>query len=331
MKPRVFVTRRIPEEGLSMIREAAEMKLWEEELPPPHAVLLQEAREAEGILCLLTDKITAELMDQSPRLRVVSNCAVGFDNVDIPAATARGIPVGNTPGVLTDTTADFAFALLMAAARRIPEGVDYVRAGRWKTWGPMLLTGPDVHHSTLGIVGFGRIGQAMAWRAVGFDMRVLYYSSQRRRDLEESMGIEFADFHTLLRESDFISIHTSLNDRTRHLFNRDAFARMKKSAIVINTARGPVIDTDALCEALSTGRIRAAALDVTDPEPISLDSPLLKLPNCIVVPHLASASVATRARMAKMAAANLVAGLRGECLPTCVNPEVYDAGLRRVR
>ncbi len=330
MKPRVFVTRRIPEESLSRIRAVADMRLWEDELPPPHPVLLQEAKEAEGILCLLTDKISAELMDASPHLRVVSNLAVGFDNVDIAGATARGIPVGNTPGVLTDTSADFAFALLMAAARRIPEGVDYVREGKWKTWGPMLLTGPDVHHSTLGIVGFGRIGQAMAWRAVGFDMRILYYSSKRRCDLEESMGVRFVDFETLLRESDFISIHTSLNERTRRMFNRDAFACMKNSAIVINTARGPVIDSDALCEALSTGQIRAAALDVTEPEPIPPDSPLLRLPNCIVVPHLASASVATRARMAEMATANLLAGLRGENLPTCVNPQVYEIGLRKI-
>jgi glyoxylate reductase len=330
MKPRVFVTRRIPDEGLVMIRGEAEMRIWEEEMPPPRAALLEECREAEGLLSLLTDRIDAELMDSSPRLRVISNYAVGFDNVDIDAATRRGIPVGNTPGVLTDTTADFAFALLMTSARRIVEGVDYVRGGQWKTWGPMLLTGPDIHHSTLGIVGFGRIGQAMAWRAIGFDMRVLYCSSKRRPDLEESMGVRCVDMDTLLSNSDFISIHTSLSERTRHLFNRGAFARMKPSAIIINTARGPVIDPEALYEALAAGRIRGAALDVTEPEPIPLDSRLLNLPNCIIVPHLASASLATRAKMAEMAAANLVAGLRGENLPTCVNLRVYDQCLRQI-
>ncbi len=327
--PKVFVTRVIPEEGLVMLRKAAEVEVWQDELPPPYPTLLQKIKNADGLLSLLTDKIDPNLMDSNPHLKVVSNMAVGFDNIDVPAATARGIPVGNTPGVLTDTTADFAFTLLMSAARRIPEGVDYVRAGKWKTWGPMLLTGPDIHGATLGIIGFGRIGQGMAKRASGFDMRVLYYDVYRREDLEKSMGVMYADVDTLLRESDFITVHTDLNEKTRHLINAAAFAKMKRSAILVNSARGPIVDPNALYDALKSGKIAAAALDVTEPEPIPMDSALLKLPNCIIVPHIASASIATRAKMAEMAAANVIAGLRGDKLPTCVNPEVYEKGIRK--
>jgi glyoxylate reductase len=328
-KPKIFVTRLIPEEGLAMLRDVVEMKVWEDELPPPHDVLQKEVREIDGLVSLLTDKIDAELMDLNPRLKVVSNYAVGYDNIDIPAATARGIPVGNTPGVLTDTTADLAFTLLMASARRIQESIDYVRAGKWKTWGPMLLTGLDIHGATLGVVGFGRIGQGMAKRASGFGMRVLYYDVHRREDLEKSMGVTYADMDTLLRESDFITMHTDLNESTRHMLNAAAFAKMKRTAYVINTARGPIIDPQALYDALQAGKIAGAALDVTEPEPIPMDSPLLKLPNCLIVPHIASASVATRAKMAQMAAANLVAGIRGDKLPTCVNPAVYEKGIRK--
>ncbi len=328
-KPKVFVTRLMPEEGLAIVREAADAKIWQDDLPPPHDVLLEQVREVDGLLSLLTDRVDAHLMDSAPRLRVVSNLAVGYDNIDIPAATTRGIPIGNTPGVLTDTTADFAFTLLMAAGRRLQEGIDYVRAGKWKTWGPMLLMGQDIHGATLGIIGFGRIGQGMAARSAGFGMRVLYYDVHRRQDLEQSMGVTYADLDTLYRESDFITIHTDLNEQTRHMINQDALAKMKRTAVVINTARGPIVDPDALYIALKSGRIGGAALDVTEPEPIPVDSPLLTLPNCIVVPHIASASVATRGKMARVAANNLVAGLRGERLPACVNPEVYDRGIRK--
>ncbi len=268
-------------------------------------------------------------MDSAPRLKVVSNLAVGYDNIDIPAATERGIPVGNTPGVLTDTTADFAFTLLMAAGRRLQEAIDDVRAGKWRTWGPMLLMGQDIHGATLGIIGFGRIGQGMAARSAGFGMRVLYYDVYRRQDLERSMGVTYADLDTLYRESDFITVHTDLNEKTRHMINQDAFSKMKRTAIVINTARGPIVDPEALYEALKTGRIGGAALDVTEPEPIPIDSPLLTLPNCIIAPHIASASVATRGKMARIAADNLIAGLRGDRLPACVNPEVYERGIRK--
>ncbi len=329
MKPKVFVSRLIPDEGLNLVLDACDAEVWQDELPPPREILLEKIRDKVGLLSLLTDKIDAELMDMNPQLRVVSNYAVGFDNVDIPAATARGLPIGNTPGVLTDTTADFAFTLLMSAARRVVEGADYVRAGKWKTWGPKLLMGVDVHGATLGLVGFGRIGQAMAKRASGFDMRVLYYDQYRRADLEQSMGVMYADMDTLLRESDFISIHTDLNATTRHMFNADAFSKMKASAILVNTARGPVIDHAALYDALSSGKIRVAALDVTEPEPIPMDSPLRTLPNCLVVPHIASATIATRGKMAEMAAKNLIAGVNGERLPTPVNPEVYDKEMRK--
>ena len=263
------------------------------------------------------------------RLRVVSNYAVGFDNIDIPAATARGLPVGNTPGVLTDTTADMAWTLLMSTARRVVEGADYVRAGKWKTWGPLLLLGEDVHHATLGIVGFGRIGQGMARRASGFDMRVLYHDVYRREDLEKSMGVTYADIDTLLRESDFITVHTDLNEQTRHMFNAAAFDKMKPTAILVNSARGPIIDPDALYDALKEGKIRAAGLDVTEPEPIPMTSRLVGLPNCLIVPHVASASIATRGKMAEMAARNLIAGVKGERLPTPVNPEVYENEIRK--
>ncbi|MCD6291518.1 MAG: D-glycerate dehydrogenase [Anaerolineae bacterium] len=323
-KPKVYVTRLIPEEGLNMILEACEAEVWEGELPPPREVLLEKVKGKDGLLCLLTDRVDVELMDTAGALKVISNYAVGYDNIDVKAATERGIPVGNTPGVLTDTTADFAFALLMAVARRVVEGSDYVRAGKWKTWGPRLLLGQDVHGATLGIVGFGRIGQAMARRAKGFNMKVLYYDIHRREDLEQSMGVQYTDMDTLLRESDFVTIHTNLNESTYHLIDQEALAKMKPTAILINTARGPIVDTEALAEALEQGKIRAAGLDVTDPEPINRDNPLLKLPNCVITPHIASASVATRGLMARMAAENLLAGLRGERLPNCVNPEVYE-------
>ena len=329
MKPKVFVSRIIPDEGLNLILEACDAEVWQEELPPPHNVLLEKIKDKVGLLSLLTDKIDAELMDLNPQLRVVSNYAVGFDNIDIQAATERGLPVGNTPGVLTDTTADFAFTLLMSAARRVVEGADYVRAGKWKTWGPKLLTGVDIHGATLGLVGFGRIGQAMAKRASGFDMRVLYYDQYRREDLEQSMCVTFVDMDTLLRESDFVSIHTDLNASTRHLFNANAFSKMKTTAILINSARGPIVDPNALYDALSAGKIRAAALDVTEPEPINMDSPLVHMPNCLIVPHIASASIATRGKMAEIAAKNLIAGVNGERLVTPVNPEVYEKGIRK--
>lgn len=325
--PRVFVTRIIPSQGLDLVQAHCDVDLWTADLPPARHLLLERVRGVDGMLSLLTDRIDGEVMDAAgPQLRVISNHAVGYDNVDVAAATRRGIPVGNTPGILTDATADFAFALLMAAARRVVAGERYVRAGQWQTWGPSLLLGPDVHGGTLGIIGFGRIGQAVAQRARGFEMRVLYYDPSAPPASPE-LNATAADLDTLLQESDFVTLHTPLTPETRGLMNRERFALMKRTAILINTARGGVVEPQALYDALKTGQIFAAALDVTDPEPIPPDSPLLTLDNLIIVPHIASASFATRQKMALMAAQNLIAGLQGERLPNCVNPEVYEGKL----
>jgi glyoxylate reductase len=323
MKPKVFVSRVIPDKGLELIREFCEVDLWQEDLPPSREDLLRHVQGVDGFLSLLTDRVDSEIMDAAgEQLKVISNHAVGFDNIDVPAATARGIPVGNTPDVLTDATADFAFALLMAVARRIPEGERYVHEGKWKTWGPRLLLGVDIKGATLGLIGFGRIGKAVARRAAGFDMRVIYYDPKEAKDSSE-LNASRVDFETLLHESDFISIHAPLTSNTRHLIDAEALSKMKPNAVLINTARGPVVDPDALYEALKANRIFGAGLDVTEPEPILLDSPLLELDNVIVVPHIASASHSSRDQMSWLAAQNLIAGLKGERLPHCVNPQVY--------
>jgi glyoxylate reductase len=322
-QPKVFITRRLPTD-LEQLQQVASVEVWTERQPPPYEVLLEKVKRIDGLLCLLTDRIDRQLMEAGTSLKVISQMAVGYDNIDIPAATARQIPVGHTPGVLTDATADFAWALLMAAARRVVEGDRFTRAGEWQTWEPDLLLGPNVTGATLGIVGFGRIGQAVARRAKGFEMRILYASRHRcNSELEQSLGVEFAEFDRLLCESDFVTIHTPLSDETYHLFSDRQFERMKPSAILINTARGAVVNPDALYRALSNGQIAGAALDVTEPEPIPMDSPLLTLNNLIIVPHLGSASRQTRAKMANMAIENLMAGLRGDRLPYCVNPQVY--------
>ncbi len=324
-KPRVFVSRIIPDEGLDAVRAACEVDLWTDELPPPRDELLRRVSGVDGLLSLLTDTVDDELLDAAgSQLKVVSNFAVGFDNIDVDACTRRRIPAGNTPGVLTETTADLAFALLMAAARRIPEGVDHVRGGHWRTWGPMLLMGVDVHGATLGIVGFGRIGREMARRGRGFGMRILYQDVNPATPEEEAeLGARRVEMDELLRESDFISLHVNLTDETHHLIDADALRAMKKTAVLVNTSRGPVVDAEALDHALRGGEIFAAGLDVTDPEPLPATHPLVGLPNCIVVPHIASASRVTRGKMAAMAAANLISGVHGERLPTPINPEVY--------
>lgn len=325
-KPRVLVTRIIPDAGLDLVNEAADVDLWEDELPPPRDELLRRVAGVDGILSLLTDRVDDELLDAAgAQLKVVSNFAVGFDNIDVPALTRRRIPAGNTPGVLTETTADLAFALLMAAARRIPEGVEYVRAGKWRTWGPLLLMGVDIHGATLGIVGFGRIGREMARRGRGFGMRILYHDVHPASpDEEAELGARRVEMADLLREADFVSLHVNLTEETQHLIDADALRAMKPTAVLVNTSRGPVVDPAALEGALREGEIFAAGLDVTEPEPLPADHPLVRLPNCVVVPHIASASRVTRDRMAQMAAENLLAGLRGERLPTPINPEVYD-------
>jgi len=322
LKPKVYVTRLLPQVAMDKIQAFCDAKVWEGDLPPPRDMLLQNVVGVQGLLSLLTDKVDAELMDRAPNLKVVSNCAVGFDNVDVKEATKRRILVGNTPGVLTETTADFAFALLMAAARRVVEGDRVVRAGKWKTWGPMILLGQDIHNATLGIVGFGRIGIAVARRAKGFGMRILYTDIVRNKQAENELGLEYVTMERLLGESDFITIHTNLTPETHHLIGRKQFENMKPTAILVNTSRGPIVDNMALYDALRTGKIGYAALDVTEPEPIPVDHPLLTLENIVVVPHIASASVATRTKMALMAAENLIAGLKGEMPPNPVNPDV---------
>jgi glyoxylate reductase len=322
---KVFVTRQLPEEALSIIRPVAGTEVWPGELPPPREMLLEKVAELDGLLCLLTDKIDAELLDRAPKLRVVSQMAVGYDNVDVAACTARGVAVGNTPGVLTETTADLTFALLLATARRIVEADRYTRSGEWQTWSPMLLTGPDVHHATLGIIGMGRIGYEMARRARGFEMTVLYTDTRRSEAAEGDFGARYVDMDTLLAESDFVTVHTPLLPETRHLMGAAQFAKMKPTAIFINTSRGPVVDQAALYEALKSRTIAAAGLDVYEIEPLPLDDPLLTLDNAVLLPHIGSASIATRTKMAVLAAENLVAGLEGRPLPNPVNPEVSRA------
>lgn len=316
--PAVFLTRLIRERGLEMLREPCQLDVWEADLPPSRDVLLQRVQGVDGLLCLLSDRIDAEVMDVAgPNLKVISNHAVGYDNIDLSAARQRGIKVGNTPGILTDATADFAFALLLAAARRVVDGEHMVRQGNWKTWGPSILLGPDLVGATLGIIGFGRIGQALARRAQGFEMRVLYDDPSAADEFPE-LNATKVDFETLLRRSDFISLHTPLTPETQGLMNAHAFSLLKPGAVLVNTARGGVIDQDALYQALKNGQLFAAAIDVTDPEPLPMDSPLLELENLIITPHIASASYQSRDQMAVLAAENLLAGLRGEPLPYAV-------------
>jgi len=322
---RVYITRRIAEEAVEMLREFAELKLWPEpDVPPPYDVLLQEVRDVDGVVCLLTDRIDAGLIGASRKLRVISNVAVGYDNIDVAAATARSIMVCNTPGVLTETTADLAWALIMAAGRRISEADRYLRAGRWKSWSPQLLLGQDIHGATLGIIGFGRIGQAVGRRAKGFGMKLVYTDTERQVEVERETGAEFVALPELLRRSDFVSIHTSLTAETRHLIGARELTMMKPTAVLINSARGPIVDEAALAEALREKRIFAAGLDVYESEPLPQDSPLLGLENVVLLPHIGSGSVATRTRMARMAVENMIAGLKGERPPYLVNEEVLS-------
>jgi glyoxylate reductase len=322
-KPKVFLTRVIRDKGLDLVKEFCDADIWPEELPPSREVLLEKVRGVDGLLCLLTDKIDAEVLDAAgPGLKVVSNHAVGFDNIVVADATARGIPVGNTPGILTDATADFAFALLMAAARRVTEAERYLRAGKWVTWGPSMLLGVDMVGKTLGLVGFGRIGQAVAKRASGFEMRVIYHDPTAR-PVPGLQAQAVSSLDELLHQADFVSLHVPLTEATRRMVNADFLSKMKPNAVLVNTARGGVLDQDALYAALKNKQIFAAALDVTDPEPLPLDSPLLRLENCLIAPHIASASEQSRDDMALLAAENLIAGLKGERLPHCVNPEAY--------
>jgi glyoxylate reductase len=323
-RPLVAVTRAIPEVGLDLLRDHVDIRLWEQDIPPTPEELDTLLEGCDGALTLLTDRIDAATLERHPGLRFVSNFAVGYDNIDVDACTAHGVAVTNTPGVLTKATAEFAFALLMATARRIPEATSFVEDGKWVTWGPKLLLGQQILGATLGIVGFGRIGQGMARMAAGFGMRVLVNNRRQDPKLANQFDVTFVDFLDLLKESDFVSLHVALTPETHHLIGKRELQLMKSSAVLINAARGPVVDTDALVDALSTGEIFAAGLDVTDPEPLPADHPLVSLPNCVVVPHIASATVQTRNAMASLAARNIVELVHGRRPSALVNPSVLD-------
>lgn len=320
-RPSVAVTRTLPGGALDRLRAVADVAVWPERLPPSPDELRTLAAGAVGLVTMLTDRVDAALLDACPDLRVVANVAVGYDNLDVAELTRRGIPAGNTPGVLTDSTADVTWALILAACRRLPEGAAAVRAGDWLTWEPDWLLGVDVAGATLGIVGYGRVGAAVARRAAGFGMEILAWS----RTPKAAEGVRFVELDELLRRSDIVSLHCALTDETRGLIGADELRVMKPTSVLVNTARGPIVDQGALARALRTGEIFAAGLDVVDDEPIPPDDELLALPNCLVLPHVGSATVATRSKMADMAADNVLAVLAGAPPPTCVNPEVLGA------
>ncbi len=321
-RPKVYVTRELPKAAMDMLKAKFKVKVWPEERSPPKSVLLEEVKNVDGLYCLLTEKIDEEIIAAGKNLKAICQVAVGFDNIDVAAATKRGIYVTNTPGVLTETTADFAWTLLMAVARRVAEADKYVRRGDWKIpWGLMMFVGQDVWGKTIGIIGLGRIGSAVAKRALAFNMKVLYYDVIRQPELEKNLGIEYVDLETLLKQADFVTIHVPLLPQTHHLIGEKELKMMKRTACLVNTSRGPVVDEKALYKALKEGWIWGAGLDVWKKEPTETDNPLLKLDKVVVSPHIASASIETRTKMAVMAAENLVSILEGKVPPNLVNPE----------
>ncbi|MEB2835875.1 MAG: D-glycerate dehydrogenase [Desulfurococcales archaeon] len=326
-KPRLFVTRQLPGDALKRLEEYYDVVLWPEYQAPPYEKLLEEARRSDALVTLLTDRVDCNLIESSPRLRIIAQYAVGYDNIDIDCATRHGVYVTNTPGVLTDATADLTWALILAAARRIVEADRFVRSGEWyKTrtgWHPMMMLGVEVHGKTLGIIGMGRIGRAVAKRAKGFDMRVIYYDVVRLpEDVERELGVEYAPLEKLLAEADIVTIHTPLTPETKGLMNRERIRMMKKGAILVNTARGKIVDLDALVEALKDGHLAAAGLDVFPEEPLPPDHPITKLDNVVLTPHIGSATWETRTKMADLVAENLIAFYKGQVPPTLVNKDV---------
>lgn len=311
---KVFVTRHLTPEAEEKLNAFCDAEYWPGQLPPSHKDLLEKTTEVDGLITLLSDPIDAEVIEQAKNLKVISQVAVGVDNIDLEAAAAQHIPVGYTPGLLTDATADLAFALILAAARRIGEAMDYTREGHWKTWELTTLLGEDVHKATLGVIGLGRISQAVAKRAQGFEMNVLYHSRTRKPDVEAGLGLTYADLPRLLKEADIITLHVPLTDATKGMIGKTAFEQMKPHAILVNTARGPVVDTDALVNALKTGQIGYAALDVTEPEPLPVSHELYRLPNVIILPHLGTGTRSTRNNISLLAVDNLIAGLQGKPL-----------------
>jgi len=322
-KPHVYVTRQLFKSALDIIKNSCTVEVFNgDDNPVPRKLLLEKVRDADGLLCLLTEKIDKELMNQGNKLKIISNYAVGFNNIDVPEATSRGIWVTNTPGILTETTADCAWALMMASARRIVEGDRNIRVNGWvHAWGPKMFIGSDVHGKTLGIVGMGRIGLAMMKRAQGFGMKVIYYDPRRLSEIENDL-VRYGTLSDLLSDSDFVSVHTPLDEKTHHLIGKAEFAKMKRTAYLVNTSRGPVVDESALYEALRDKVIAGAALDVFEKEPLDPASPLIKLDNIVLTPHIASASIETRTAMAEMAATNIVSVLTGKEPPNPVNLEV---------
>ena len=325
-RKKIYVTRELPEEAIQILKPKFEVEVWQGEMPPPKSLLVEKVKEADGLICLLTEKIDEDVVNAaSSQLRGICQIAVGFDNINVKAATTKGICVTNTPGVLTETTADYAFTLLVATARRIAEADKYVKSGQWKVpWGLMMLLGQDIWGKTLGIVGIGRIGSAVARRAKGFNMKIIYYDVFRNEQVERELGVEYVPLEKLLKESDFVTVHVPLTPETHHLINEDRLRTMKKTACLVNTSRGPVVDEKALYKALKEGWIWAAGLDVWEKEPVDQNNPLLKLNNVTAAPHIASGSIATRTRMAVMAAENMVAILEGRVPPNLVNREVLE-------
>jgi len=324
-RPAVYVTRELPGDALARLDAETRVSLWRGPGGPPRTALEAGVRDAAGLLCLLTDRVDGALLAGAPSLRVISSCSVGLDHVDLAAASARRIPVGHTPGVLTETTADMTLGLLLAAARRIPEADRFVRAGAWtpeRRWEPEMLLGRDLHGSTVGLVGLGPIGQAVARRLVGFGCRILGWTRSGRH----VPGVEAAELDPLLAAADFVSLHVALTRETRGLLGGERLATMKPGAILVNAARGGLVDEAALVEALRTGALAAAGLDVFAAEPAGATSPLLGLDNVVVTPHIGSATVRTRERMAGLAVDNLLAGLAGRSLPACANPQVEPRG-----
>jgi len=324
-KPKVYVTRELPERGLHKIKQRFDAEVWSEYAAPPKKVIIEKAAKVDALATLLSDKIDAEVFDAAPNLKIVSQYAVGFDNIDAKEATKRGIYVTNTPGVLTETTADFAWALLMSVARKVVEADKYVRTGKWKVgWHPTMLQGVDIYGATLGIIGLGRIGTAIAKRAKGFDMKVLYHDVVRRQDLEKELGIEYMEVKKLLQKADFVTLNVPLLKNTHHLMDERRLKLMKKTAILVNNARGPVIDEKALYKALKEGWIAGAGLDVFEQEPTPQSNPLLTLDNVVAAPHISSASFETRSKMAEMVADNLIAFFEGKVPLNLVNKEVVN-------
>lgn len=325
LRPRVFVTRQCFPEAIDVLKNAAEVEVWPDEEPPTAAELQSSIESVDGVMTNIMDHMDAPTLQAARQLKVIGQLGVGVDNIDVAEATRRGVLVGNTPGVLAQATADTGFALLMSAARRIGESERWLREGNWKIqYHPMHWLGADIHGATLGIVGMGQIGFEMAKRALGFDMKVIYYSRTRKPDLESRHGLEYVEPQTLLRTADFVSLHIPLTPETRHYISERELGMMKPTAILLNLARGPIVDAKALYTALRDGRIRAAALDVTDPEPISPDDPLLTLSNLVITPHIGSASTNARRETCLLAARNIVAGIEGRRLEQCANPELYE-------